>query len=176
MNDRTGQINVGRLRAVLSQSKTRNSLIDLILRDCKKQGRTIYVLSHVVDHVKGLHARYPGSTLIHGGTKSDERLAQLNGSDLVFATIGVGKEAYNRKDLDTLVLVTPFAAKAHSAITFQQSIGRILRAHPNKKPPAVFLLLDNNVDLCRGMIHSLIREAKRNGYEVKRNWRPGQLV
>lgn len=176
MHDRTGQINVGRLRAVLAQSKPRNQLIDLVLRDCKDQGRTVYVLSHVVDHVKEMNARYPGSTLIHGGTKSDERLEQLNGSDLVFATIGVGKEAYNRKDLDTLLLVTPFAARAHSAITFQQSVGRILRSYPNKKPPVVFLFLDNNIDLCRGMIHSLLKEAKRNGYEVKRNWRPKQIV
>lgn len=176
MLDRTGQINVGRLRSVLTSNKSRNSLIDLVLRDCLNQDRTIYVLSHVVDHVKSLHDEYPGSTLIHGGTKSEDRLEQLNGSDLVFATIGVGKEAYNRKDLDTLVLVTPFAARAHSAITFQQSVGRILRAHPSKKPPVVFLFLDNNVDLCRGMIHSLIRESKRNGYEVKREWRPGQIV
>jgi superfamily II DNA or RNA helicase len=94
----------------------------------------------------------------------------------VFATIGVGKEAYNRKDLDTLLLVTPFAARAHSAITFQQSVGRILREHPSKKPPAVFLFLDSNVDLCRGMIYSLVNEAKRNGYRVKRDWRPKQQI
>jgi superfamily II DNA or RNA helicase len=129
-----------------------------------------------VDHVKEMNSRYPGSTLIHGGTKSSERLDQLNGSNLVFATIGVGKEAYNRKDLDILLLVTPFAARAHSAITFQQRVGRILRSHPNKKPPAVFLFLDSSIDICRGMIFSLIQEAKRSGYEVKRNWRPRQII
>lgn len=176
MFDRAGQINVGLMRGVLAKNASRNSLIDLVLRDCKDQGRTTYVLSHGVDHVKELHAKYPRSTLIHGGTKSGDRLDQLNGSDLVFATIGVGKEAYNRKDLDTLLLVTPFAARAHSAITFQQSVGRILREHPSKKPPAVFLFLDSNVDLCRGMIYSLVNEAKRNGYQVKRNWRPKQLI
>lgn len=176
MKDRTGTINIGRLRSVLAKSPARNKLIDTVIKDCKNQGRTVYVLSHAVEHVKDMNSRYPGSTLIHGGTKSDERLEQLNGSDLVFATVGVGKEAYNRKDLDTLLLVTPFAARAHSAITFQQSVGRILRAHPNKKPPVVFLFLDNSVDLCRGMIYSLIQEAKRNGYEVKRKWRPGQIV
>lgn len=176
MLDRVKQINVGRMRAVLAANPSRNSLIDMVIRDCRQQGRTIYVLSHVVDHVKDLHDKYPSSTVIHGGTKSDERLEQLHGSDLVFATVGVGKEAYNRRDLDTLLLVTPFAAKAHSAITFQQSVGRILREHPTKKPPVVFLFLDSNVDLCRGMIYSLIQESKRNGYEVKRDWRPGSIV
>jgi len=176
MIDKAGQINVGLMRGVLGKNGARNSLIDLVLKDCKDQGRTTYVLSHGVEHVKELHARYPRSTLIHGGTKSGDRLDQLNGSDLVFATIGVGKEAYNRKDLDTLLLVTPFAARAHSAITFQQSVGRILREHPSKKPPAVFLFLDSNVDLCRGMIYSLVNEAKRNGYRVKRDWRPKQQI
>lgn len=176
MHDRAGQLNVGLMRNVLAKNADRNALLDLVLRDCKKQGRTTYVLSHSVDHVVDLHGRYPGSTVIHGGTKSDERLERLNGSDLVFATIGVGKEAYNRKDLDTLLLVTPFAARAHSAITFQQSVGRILREHPNKKPPVVFLFMDSQIDICRGMIFSLMQEAKRNGYEVKTNWRPGQLV
>jgi superfamily II DNA or RNA helicase len=176
MHDRGGQINVGLLRGVLAKNPSRNSLINLVIKDCIAQGRTNYVLSHSVDHVKDLHSQYADSTLIHGGTKSGDRLEQLNGSDLVFATIGVGKEAYNRKDLDTLLLLTPFAARAHSAITFQQSVGRILRAHPTKKPPVVFLFLDENIDLCRGMIHSLIKEAKRSGYEVKRRWRPGQLL
>lgn len=176
MHDKVGQINVGRLRSVLAANKSRNSLIDQVLTDCRNQGRTTYVLSHSVDHVKNLHEAYPRSTMIHGGTKSEERLTQLNGSDLVFATVGVGKEAYNRKDLDTLLLVTPFAARAHSAITFQQSVGRILRAHPTKKPPAVFLFLDRDIDLCKGMIYSLVREAKRNGYQVKTDWRPKQII
>jgi superfamily II DNA or RNA helicase len=176
MHDRAGQMNVGLMRNVLAQNSERNRLIDSVIRDCLAQGRKTYVLSHSVDHVKDMNARYPDSTVIHGGTKSDERLDRLHGADLVFATVGVGKEAYNRKDLDTLLLVTPFAARSHSAITYQQSVGRILRELPGKKPPAVFLFMDSDVDLCRGMIYSLISESKRNGYEVKTDWRPRQLI
>jgi superfamily II DNA or RNA helicase len=173
MVDKGGQVNVGLIRKELARNPDRNALIRQVIDSCMSEGRTLYVLSHSVDHVKLLHSVYPDSSLIHGGVKSDSRLEQLHGSDLVFATIGVGKEAYNRKDLDTLLLLTPFAARSHSAITLQQSVGRIQRSHPGKKDPRVFLFLDSNIDLCRGMIFSLIKEAKRGGYEVKRDWRPG---
>jgi superfamily II DNA or RNA helicase len=172
MIDRGGQINVGLVRQELARNETRNLLIQEVIDSCLADGRKIYVLSHSVDHVELLHSLYPESTMIHGGVKSEKRLDQLHGADLVFATIAVGREAYNRKDLDTLLLVTPFAARAHSAITFQQSIGRIQRKHPGKRQPQVFLFLDSGIDLCRGMIYSLIREAKRNKYEVKKDWKP----
>jgi len=172
MIDRGGQVNVGLVRKELSRNKDRNALICRVIDSCLAEGRKLYVLSHVVEHVEALHAHYPQSSMIHGGVKSDDRLEQLHGSDLVFATVAIGREAYNRRDLDTLLLLTPFAARSHSAITLQQSVGRIQRAMPGKKDPHVFLFLDTGIDICRGMIFSLVREAKRSGYEVKRDWRP----
>jgi len=172
MHDRSGQLNVGLMRQELARHSARNDVIHSVIRWGLAQGRTLYVLSHSVEHVEYLHEVYPDSTMIHGKVKSSERLERLHGSKLVFATVGVGKEAYNRKDLDTLLLVTPFAAKSHSAITFQQSVGRIQRKHPGKKHPMVFLFLDSNLEMCRGMIYSLIRESKKQGFEVKKNWRP----
>lgn len=171
MLDKNGQMNVGRLHQVLAQSDDRNALIQELLDTLKSRKRVVYALSHGPDHLEHLHSKNPGSTLIHGGTKSDDRLDQLNGSDLVFASLGVGAAAYNRKDLDTLVLLTPFAARSHSAIMFDQSVGRILRALPGKPNPLVFLLMDSSVDQCRGMIHSLIRKSKSKGFRVIKNWK-----
>lgn len=170
MLDRSGQLSIGRLHKTLAENEDRNALIQEIIDQCLRRGRTIYALSHGPEHIEGLHKKNPGSTVIHGGTKSEDRLERLNGSSLVFASIGVGAAAYNRKDLDTLILLTPFAARSHSAIIYQQSVGRILRAMPGKKDPWVFLVLDKSIDSCKGMIHSLMRESQRRGYRVITRW------
>lgn len=170
MLDKTGQLNVGRLHKTLAENKDRNAVIQEVIDECLRRGRTVYALSHGPEHIEEFQKANPGSTVIHGGTKSEERLGRLNGSNLVFASIGVGAAAYNRKDLDTLILMTPFAARSHSAITFQQSVGRILRALPGKKDPWVFLIMDKSVDACKGMVHSLIRESQRRGYRVITKW------
>lgn len=171
MLDRNGNPNIGLMHKVLEHHADRNALIQKVIDQCKARGRIIYALSHGPEHIELLQKQNPGSTVIHGGTDSGDRLQRLNGSDLVFASVGVGAAAYNRKELDTLLLLTPFAARKHSAITFQQSVGRILRALPGKKPPWVFLFLDKNVEICRGMIHSLMQESERNGYRVITKWR-----
>ena len=170
MLDRNGQLNIGRLLKTLAVNAVRNRVFQQVIDECLKRGRTVYALSHGPEHIETFQQSNPGSTVIHGGTKSTERLDLLNGSNLVFASIGVGAAAYNRKDLDTLVLMTPFAARSHSAITFQQSVGRILRALPGKKEPWVFLIMDKSVDACKGMIHSLIRESQRKKYRVITKW------
>jgi hypothetical protein len=54
---------------------------------------------------------------------------------------------------------------------FQQSVGRIQRAAPGKKQPKVFLFLDRDIDLCKGMIFSLIREVHKNGYPLTGDYR-----
>ena len=170
MNDRTGQLNIGKLHKTLADNADRNELIQEVIDECLKRGRTVYALSHGPEHIERFHAANPGSTVIHGGTKSNERLERLNSGNLVFASIGVGAAAYNRKDLDTLILMTPFAARSHSAITFQQSVGRILRDLPGKKDPWVFLIMDSSIDVCKGMINSLIRESQKQGYRVITKW------
>jgi superfamily II DNA or RNA helicase len=171
MLDRNGQMNVGRLHQVLAKNQERNALIQELLDKLKARKRIVYALAHGPEHLELLHAQNPGSTLIHGGTKSDDRLDQLNGSDLVFASLGVGAAAYNRKDLDTLVLLTPFAARAHAAIMYEQSVGRILRGLAGKPDPLVFLLLDTSIEQCRGMVQSLIRRSRSNGFRVITKWR-----
>ena len=125
------------------------------------------MLSHSVAHVEYLSSQFKGSTFIHGGVAADKRVGLLNSGNPVIATIAIGREAYNRVDLDTLFMVTPFAADQHSAITLEQSVGRILRAAPNKLDPEVFIFRDPEVNgMLTGMLRSVIRESKRRGYKV----------
>ena len=166
MLDSKKQINIPRVHRWLSENQERNDLICEVIDKCLAEGRKVYALSHSVQHVEELHRRYPTSTLIHGKVASDQRLDRLHGSNLVFATMGVGKEAYNRKDLDTLLLLTPFAAHSHAAIAFDQSVGRIQRSSPGKKDPKVFLFLDSDIPICRGMVFSLVSHAKKKGFPI----------
>lgn len=165
--DKGKNLNLNLIRSWLVQNEDRNAIIIDEIKKCLADGRTAYVLSHSVEHVEILAAAFPGASVIHGGTKSEDRLPLLNKGNVVFATIQIGKEAYNRKDLDTLFLVTPFAAHKHSAIAFEQSVGRIQRACDNKKDPVVYLFRDSSIGMCKGLIASLINHSKRKGYEVQ---------
>jgi len=166
--DRSGMRHCGLIRAWLAKHPYRNSVITSIVDKVIADGRTVYCLSHGPDHVEHLHGLYKNtSTVIHGGTPAKDRLDRLNGADLVFATLGVGKEAYNRKDLDTLLLLTPFSASDHAATSFDQSVGRILRSSPGKKDPVVYLFRDESIPECAGMIGSLLKAARKRGYKIR---------
>lgn len=171
VTDRGGNVHLGLLRIWLGEQSQRNQLILATLDSCLEDGRTVYVLTHSVAHAGWLHEQVDGSGLITGETKADERLPQLNDYNPVFATMDIGREAYNRKDLDTLLLLTPFAAYEHTAPALQQAVGRILRLLPGKKVPQVYLFVDD-VEECRGLSFSLKKWAERQSYEVREEaWR-----
>lgn len=160
-------VNLNLIRSWLANNAERNTLIVEEIKKCLSDGRTVYVLSHSVDHIKTLSESFPGSSVIHGGTKSEDRLPLLNKGNIVFATIQIGKEAYNRKELDTLFLVTPFAARNHAAIAFEQSVGRIQRECKGKKAPVVYLFKDSDIQMCTALISTLVRYSKKKGYGIE---------
>jgi superfamily II DNA or RNA helicase len=167
IKDVAGQRNVSKLRTWLGQNLARNHVIREVIDFCVKQKRKIYCLTHSVDQAELLSSMYPQSGCITGKvTNHEKRLEILNGHDIVFATMGVGAEAYNRKDLDVLLLLTPFAAKDYTAPAFQQSVGRVQRVCQGKSDAWVFLFMDQAIDESKGMTLSLLREAKRQQYEV----------
>lgn len=165
--DKGKNLNLNLIRSWLSKNKDRNTMILEHINKALKDGRTVYVLSHLVEHIEELAKSFPGASVIHGKTKSEDRLKLLNTGKIVFATIQIGKEAYNRKELDTLFLVTPFAAHAHAAIAYEQSVGRIQRRCQGKKDPEVYLFLDASIGMCKGLIMSLIRHSKKKGYKIE---------
>jgi len=164
--DVTGSRHLAYIRRYLYENPDRNNVIRNRIDKRLAEGRTVYVLTHGPDHVELLHSMYEGSGCIHGGTPNADRLVELQKNPVV-ATIGVGAEAYNRKELDTLFLVSPFAAKSHAAPVAQQTLGRIQRALPGKKDPVCELFMDRSIDECKGMIYSLIRYFKTEGHTIE---------
>lgn len=164
--DKSQNINLNLIRSWLAVNEDRNFWIKKKIDECLAEGRTLYVLSHSVEHIEILSKSYPGASIIHGGTKSEDRLTLLNTGKLVFATVAIGKEAYNRADLDTLFLLTPMAAHSHAAIAFEQSVGRIQRACEGKKDPKVYLFKDSEIVMSKGLTMSLVRHSKKKGYAI----------
>lgn len=168
VSDRSGQRNLAMLKTWLAQNTERNDAIRRRLQQAVAEGRTIYALSHSVEHVKTLSAMFPGSGLITGETPSAERLKELNKSKIVFATFGVATENYNRKDLDCLFMLTPLAADGYAeAPQLRQAIGRVQRAADGKKTPEVIIFLDRNIDECRGLTYSVLNYLKSKNYPFR---------
>jgi superfamily II DNA or RNA helicase len=167
--DVTGERNFPMIRSWLGKNRKRNSVISRVMTFALSQGWKPYALTHSVAQAELLHKQFPGSGCITGSLKKHEdRLAQLHGFLPVFATIQIGGESYNREDLDTLLLLTPFAARDYAAPAFQQGVGRIQRKCAGKTSARVFLFMDSNIEESRGMTRSLIAEAQRQGFEVKK--------
>lgn len=168
VQDRSKQRNLAMLKSWLAQNTERNAAISRRLTKAIAEGRTIYALSHSVEHVKTLSAMFPGSGLITGETPSEERLKELNKSKIVFATFGVATENYNRKDLDCLFMLTPLAADGYAeAPQLRQAIGRVQRAAQGKKTPEVIIFLDRNIDECKGLTYSVLNYLKLKNYPFR---------
>ena len=168
IQDRSKQRNLAMLKSWLAQNTERNAAISRRLTEAVAEGRTIYALSHSVEHVKTLSAMFPGSGLITGETPSEDRLKELNKSKIVFATFGVATENYNRKDLDCLFILTPLAADGYAeAPQLRQAIGRVQRAAQGKKTPEVVIFLDRNIDECKGLTYSVLNYLKSKNYPFR---------
>jgi superfamily II DNA or RNA helicase len=163
--DKAGNPNLGLIHSWLAKSQARNDAIQAILDQCIAENRCIYGLSHSVEQVQLFGHKNSAGGVITGSTPHDERLKVLDRNSLVFATMGVGGEAYNKPSFDTLVLMTPFTAHEHASPMFQQTVGRIQRSVPGKQQPKVFVFLDD-IEEIRGLIFGLIAEAKRQEFEI----------
>jgi len=139
--------NLSLLRGWLGRNPDRNSEIRRrVIDPCVARGRIVYALTHSEEHARLMSSFYPQSGCI---------------------------TAYNRDDLDVLVLMTPFAATSHAAIQFQQSTGRIQRKLAGKPDPEAYIIIDKNIEESRGLMGSLVWKARNQGYEVK-GWNSSQ--
>jgi superfamily II DNA or RNA helicase len=132
VTDVGGNVHLGKMRAWLGTKSDRNDCIRKVIDDCRSRSRKVYALTHSPEHAALMSSQYPGSGCITGAVKHADRLDQLASSDLVFASMQVGAEAYNRKDLDVVIFMTSPAANSYTSPVFLQGVGRALRFVPGK--------------------------------------------
>lgn len=146
--------------------KSRNVwLVDQFVKALAK-GRKVMVLSDRRDHLDELAsmfaARKTASTFGYyvGGMKPAERDESAK-CDLILATYAMAKEGLDIPDIDTLFLSTP-------KTDVEQSVGRIVRAHPDKKPPMVIDIVDT-VPLCEDFGQKRLRQYKKLRYDIAKS-------
>lgn len=153
IRDKLGEVNNAKLYGWLARNKHRNDAICSVAAECLTEGRKVLVLSESVEHVELLHSRFPEAGIITGQSKEKGELRQkiLYGHDLIFATMRLAQEGLDRKDLDTLLIVTPLASEAR----FRQILGRIQRASETKLPPIAIIFEDEKIKRCKDMCRKL---------------------
>lgn len=145
-------ISKGVLLKFLCANIKRNTLIIEQLIKAVQAGRKVLVMSERLKHLETLEnmlaetwptvSKAPPPTMDwHVGGMSEEELEEAEEAQVIFATYQFCSEALDIAQLDTAFLVTPTG-------DIEQTAGRILRPHPDKKDPILVDFIDSNVKSC----------------------------
>jgi superfamily II DNA or RNA helicase len=160
---RGGRVNLSRLQTSLSNHEKRNRLILAWIRKAYAKRRTILILGERLQQLhelaEALQAEGLDAAVYVGSMKEDARNEALR-HRIVFATQHLAKEGLDAPAMDTLFILVPFGGKGR----LQQSIGRILRTHPTKRSPRVFVFEDN-IGIISALSRKMQRYMRSFGYE-----------
>ena len=169
-----GQVNLAKLVSELAENEDRNRKILKYLFDACKAKRKIIVLSDRraqaaflkdcfdlnkaafgLDHVQ--------TRMYVGGLEQSVRQEAEQNGDILFGTFQMAKEGLDIPSLDTLFLVTPNS----SAITVEQSLGRIARSEEGKLQPLVVDFVDKHINICNALFNKRLRVYEKMKLEVR---------
>lgn len=164
---KNGKLGSAKMITGLTKDKRRNEiLLEETLAACR-EGRRSIILTERRDHIDffvwelGKHACVESVVAYTGDMKEAERKAFMSTPyRVVVSILKMGKEALDKPELDTLVVASPIKAK------YEQAVGRILRAHPDKKRPKVIDLVDP-WSLFHGMARARSTLYRREKYDVE---------
>lgn len=155
----------GFLGAII-KDRARNELIVQNTVKAAMSGRHVLVLSERVGHVdelyRAIHAQLTPNGITVGmmvGSTPKEQRKHAEVAQVLVATVQLLAVGFNNPRLDTLVMATPIQGN------LEQAIGRVIRVHPDKKPPIVVDLIDTGSEI--GKIFALSRRKK---YRGKQGW------
>ena len=129
----------------------RNKIVANRIETAVKTGKTM-VLSERVAHLECLAKMCHHKYVIFSTAKKKDRDELLNGDwEVMFATYQIAKEGLNIPDLINLVMASP----VKNDITVTQSVGRVMRAFPNKEYGYVWDFDDSMPMLQRWLVKRL---------------------
>lgn len=159
----SNDVNTSKLVTLLSKVSERTDIITNYALRAVHSGRKVLILSERVAHVKEMCERIQGRLkdplkvgVYIGGMKADKR-EEASRADIICGTYAMAQEGLDIPRLDTLLLATP-----KTSVT--QSVGRILRDHPNKQPPVVVDFTDEEIPICRAYWGSRKKLYTKLGY------------
>ncbi len=154
----------------LMQNDARNKLIVQNTVKAVQAGRHIIVLSERVAHVEILYALLKKAITdsnvkvgkMVGSSKKDER-AYSQDAQVLVATAQLLAVGFNNPRLDTLIFATPIQAVV-------QPVGRVIRKHPEKKPPLVIDLVETHFKGARVLAKSRAKKYREKGWLLKNDY------
>ena len=156
-----GRIAMAQMINQLAASASRSRLIVDAVASARRQGHHVIVLSDRIAQLEAVHeslaSRGVHSALLTGATKTAERDAALQ-ERVVLASYGLAAEGLDEPSLSALVLATPRG-------DVEQSVGRILRLHPDKLPPLVVDFVDD-YSVFSAQAEARNRHYKQFGYSM----------
>lgn len=130
--------------------------VEAIVEDANQalaKNRQLLILTHSREMCEQLGALLPGSGVVHGGVKGEERIRRIRECNPVIAIIQVGKQALNKPELDTLLLSEP-TTKPN---VLQQIVGRILRKKKGTNKPLFIIYEDRYIPMLAEMCGKIRR-------------------
>ena len=179
VNEETGEQELVRLpheagktthiEQMLAADKARNQIIVTLCGDALEKARKTVVFSTLHAHLETLH-RACGKSGISGKdmgfyvgavTKAEkEHREREKVKPIIFTTFAMMTEGTSIDWLDTCILAMPRAQVT-------QSVGRIRREYPDKKPPVVMEIIDQDSPIFAAYAGSRARWYKSIGCVVK---------
>lgn len=162
--DKTGKINIPKLRTFLGRLPECNEFIANKLSQPLEKGRKVLALSHSVEQLQNLNSMFANSGLCTGREKPEDRLITLRSQQLSFGTLQLVKEALDEATLDTLYFLTPFGSSAvedGGLNTLQQGMGRAQRYRKGKRTPVIIILDHIYIPKLHKMCSTLKRLIRR---------------
>jgi superfamily II DNA or RNA helicase len=154
IRDRRDRIILARMITSLCKDEQRNDMLVRLVKYYAAQDRHIIVLSERRKHLELLMKLYeqertaslPDSGLYVGVTskKGLQAREKAKHKRVLFATIKMCEEGFDKARLDTLIWASPKK-------TIQQAVGRIERVHPDKQAPLVVDIVDEYVPTFKNM-------------------------
>jgi superfamily II DNA or RNA helicase len=168
---------------IITKIQPRNNIILNLAAKAESKVRNTLVLTERVEHCFLLakqHAAGGGDAAVTTGnlTKKNEvhnaeglwmTMDEAFKHKTVFATYALVQEALNQKQLNTLILATPFSNDTR----YVQSVGRAVRAFEGKTGALVFDLVDNHPAL-RKMAAKREISAQKQGWNC--SWVDGRNI
>lgn len=156
-----GEINHRRLCSYLGSIGDRNKYTFTLINKLLQEKHKVLCLTHSVDHVELLKNILPAeveakTSFVTGSTSPKERKSLIEKADVSVATIDIAAEALDVPELSALIVLTPFGARTQGNILFQV-LGRIQRTVKNKTHPVAIFLEDENIGMCKNLMHQIRR-------------------
>ena len=161
--------------AALAADEDRNTLIFNDLLAALEAGRSPLLLTERKDHLEYLARRVErfakNVIVLKGGmgkTQRQEVMKKMKAvpdtqERLILATGRYIGEGFDDARLDTLFLTLPISWRG----TLQQYVGRLHRAHDNKRVVQVYDYVDEKVPLLERMYQKRLKGYRAIGYEIK---------